>query len=73
MDSDETNELHASGEFYAAHIARFKCEWCWQRCAFVVEMFNATLRTGYSCCPACAARLKDQGWVNTVDEYTKKL
>ena len=68
----ETNELHASGEFYAAHLARFKCEWCWQRSPFLIEMFNRKLRVGYSCCPACATRLADQGWINTVKVYEQK-
>jgi hypothetical protein len=63
------NELHASGAFYAAQLTRFKCQWCWGKCAFVVEMFCPNLGVGYSCCPECAARLSKAGWINTIKAY----
>ena len=66
------NELHASGAFYAAHLTRFRCEWCGEKCAFVVEMFNRNLTVSQSCCAVCATSLKRKGWTDVIKEYEKK-
>ena len=58
----DTNELHASGEFYAAHLARFTCEWCKQKAAFVVVMWSREIQMMVSACPTCADFLKKEGW-----------
>ena len=67
------NELHASGAFYAAQLNRFRCEWCGQKCAFVVEMFSRNLTVSLSCCPECAAKLKSKGLIDAVKAYLAKL
>ena len=66
------NELHASGQWYAAQLIRFRCEWCGEKCAFVVEMFNRNLSVSQSCCARCATDLKRKGWTDVEASYLKK-
>lgn len=54
--------MSATGEFYAAHLTRFTCEWCKRKAAFVVVMWSKELNTIVSACPECAAYLKKEGW-----------
>lgn len=62
MTTEDTNELHASGEFYAAHIARFPCEWCKENVPFCVVMFSKEIGMMVSACSTCAEFLRKEGW-----------
>ena len=68
----ETNELHASGEFYAAQLKRYHCENCRRAAAFLVEVYSDEIKTGLSCCAACVNTLIKQGWINVEKAYLAK-
>ena len=59
---NDTNELHASGEWYAAHLSRFTCEWCKKKTPFCIVMFSKPLNMMVSACAECADLLKKEGW-----------
>lgn len=54
--------MSATGQFYAAQLTRFTCEWCRCKAAFVVVIWSKELNTMVSACAKCADYLKKEGW-----------
>jgi hypothetical protein len=60
-----SNDLHASGAFYAAQLTRFKCEHCRKPAAFLVPVMDYQSVRRKKVCSACSEKLFLRGWVYT--------
>lgn len=60
-----TNDLHASGAFYAAQLTRFKCEHCRHKSAFLISLMDYQSVRRKKVCSKCSEKLFRRGWVYT--------